>query len=64
MAWIQRPDGLIKKEGSPSAFNLEKVEKLALEWISMIDLELLLNTLPEAIFFVVCDPSMNKLWAT
>ncbi len=28
MAWVQRPSGLIKMEGSASAF-IEKVEKLA-----------------------------------
>ncbi len=22
------------------------------------------ETIPEAVFLVVCDPSMNKLWAT
>jgi hypothetical protein len=38
-AWVQRPSGLIKMEGSASTFKIMKVENVALKSISIIDLK-------------------------
>ncbi len=49
-AWVQRPSGIIKMEGSASTLNLMKVENVASKQISIIDLKLLLHMVINYLF--------------